>query len=429
MKKFSIMTAAAFLLPILAAYGGGKTDAQAPGDGGPVTVKFANYALQEAGYTEFWEGVKAGFEKKHPNVTIEWVTAPYGEITNQVINMAGGGDKVDLLFGEIDWVPTLEDAGLSVPVDTVLSSSYLADFYPNILDGFKINGKIYGIPLYISPYVLYYNKDIFRKAGLDPEQPPKTYDEMLRMAEKIASLKSDDGNKIYPFGQTTASVPVSGASLTAMVYNFGGKVLSDEGKLSVDNDGFRRAFETLQTLQKAGWNPENARLKDLRNLFALGQLAMYYDQSWGFNGVQSINPNAASFTASAPPLAGGIGKGESILQSHCFILMDNGPARRDALRQLVEYIITEEVLGNYMSVITPAYPAKKSMSNMTAITQSNVLKGAAGSIDKAMPVPFIPTQGELNLELCTLAQAVTVGGTDLNAAITRFKNAVAALAP
>jgi multiple sugar transport system substrate-binding protein len=428
MKKLIIM-AAALLLPLLAVYAGGKSDAPAPAGGGPVTVKFANYALLEAGYTEFWEGVKAGFEKKYPAVTIEWVTAPYGEITNQVINMAGGGDKVDLLFGEVGWVPTLEDAGLSVPVDTVLSSSYLADFYPNILDGHKINGKIYGIPLYISPYVLYYNTEIFKKAGLNPGQPPKTYDEMLAAAEKIAPLKSDDGNKIYPFGQTTASVPVSGSSLTAMVYNFGGKVLGDNGKLSVDNDGFRQAFEMLQRLQKAGWNPENAKLKDLRNLFALGQLAMYYDQSWGFNGVQSINPNAASFTASAPPLSGGNGKGDSILQSHCFILMDNGPARREALRQLVEYIITEEVLGDYMSRITPAYPAKKSMSGMTAITRSNVLKGAAGSIDKALPVPFIPAMGDLNLELCTLAQAVTVGGADLNAALTRFKSAAVAFAP
>ncbi|GHV52513.1 hypothetical protein AGMMS49579_09910 [Spirochaetia bacterium] len=393
----------------------------------PVTVKFANYALLEAGYTEFWEGVKTGFEKKYPHITIEWVTAPYGEIVNQVINMAGGGDKADLLLGEISWVPTLEDAGLSVPVDTILSDSYLSGFYSNILDGFKINGKIYGIPLYVSPFVLYYNRDIFKKAGLDPDKPPATYDEMLKMAEKIAPLTSDDGNKIYPFGQTTASVVVSGAALTAMVYNFGGALLTEEGKLSVDSNGFRQTFDMLQQLHKKGYNPENAKLKDLRNLFALGQLAMYYDQSWGFNGIQSINPKAGDFTASASPLTGGSGTGDSILQSHCFLLMDNGPDRREAVRLLVEYIITEEVLGNYMAAMTPAYPAIKSMSGMTAITASNVLKGASDSINKAMPVPFVPAMNDLNLELCTLAQAVTVGGTEVNAAIAKFKAAAASL--
>ncbi|MDR2480476.1 MAG: extracellular solute-binding protein [Treponema sp.] len=426
MKKGFVLTAAVLAMTVLAC--GKKTDtAKSGGSSEPVTVKFANYALLEAGYTPFWEGVKAGFEKQYPHITIEWISAPYGEITNQVINMAGGGDKADMLFGEISWVPTLEDAGLAVPVDTILSASYLSDFYPNILDGFKISGKVYGIPLYISPYVLYYNKDIFKKAGLDPDKPPATYDEMLKMAEKIAPLKSDDGNKIYAFGQTTASVPVSGSSLTAMAYNFGGELLNTSGALSIDNDGFRQAFETLRDLYKKGYNPENARLKDLRNLFALGQLAMYYDQSWGFNGVQSINAGAVNFTASAPPLAGGKGKGDSILQAHCFILMDNGAAKREAVRLLVEYIITEKVLGDYMANITPAYPAKKSMSGMAAIASSNVLKGAAGSVEKAMPVPFIPAMDNLNLELCTLAQAVTVGGVEMNTAIGRFKSAAQGL--
>ena len=53
------------------------------------------------------------FEEKHPEYNIEWVTAPYGEITNQVINMAGGGDPVDIVFAEGSWVPTYEDARIS----------------------------------------------------------------------------------------------------------------------------------------------------------------------------------------------------------------------------------------------------------------------------------------------------------------------------
>jgi multiple sugar transport system substrate-binding protein len=427
MRKAILILTALVSIGTLACSGKKADTTQNGGPKEPVTIKFANYALLESGYTAFWEGIKTDFEKQNPHITIEWVTAPYGEITNQVINMAGGGDKVDMLLGEISWIPTLEDAGLAAPVDTILTADYLADFYPNILDGHKINGKVYGIPLYISPFVLYYNKEIFKKAGLDPEKPPATYDEMLKMAEKIAPLKSDDGNRIFAFGQTTASVAISGSSLTAMAYNFGGELLSPSGTLSIDNEGFQDAFAMLQNLHKKGYNPENAKLKDLRNLFALGQLAMYYDQSWGFNGVQSINADAVNFTASAPPLAGGKGTGNSLLQSHCFILMDNGAAKREAVRLLVEYVITEKALGDYMTKITPAYPAKRSMSGMAAIASSNVLKGAAGSIEKAMSVPFIPALGDLNLELCTLAQAVTVGNTDLNTAIGRFKTAAQGL--
>jgi multiple sugar transport system substrate-binding protein len=51
----------------------------------PVTIKVANYAILEGGYEPFWKSVKTGFEAKNPNITIEWVSAPYGEIVNQVV--------------------------------------------------------------------------------------------------------------------------------------------------------------------------------------------------------------------------------------------------------------------------------------------------------------------------------------------------------
>lgn len=392
-----------------------------------ITLKFANYAVLEAGYEPFWNGVKEGFEKKYPNITLEYVTAPYGEIVNQVINMAGGGDKVDLVFSEVSWIPTFEDAGLACPVTNVLSADYLADFYPSVMDAHKVNGELYGLPLYMSPYVLYYNKDLFTQAGLDPNAPPKTYDEMLTMAEKLSQLKTVDGNKVYAFGQTTASVPVSGSSLNGMVYNFGGTVLTPDGKLGTATPEFKAAFEMLTTLDQKGYNPQNAKLKDLRNLFALGQLAMYYDQSWGFNGVSSINSEAKNFTASAAPLAGGSGKGASIVQSQCLVLMDNGEAQREATRLLIEYIITEEVLGGYITDVTPAYPVKKSMSQMAALSQNTVLQGAASSVENVLACPQIPTLNDLNLELCTLAQAVTVGGKSFDEAYPAFEKAAAAL--
>lgn len=400
-------------------FAAGKTEA-APA--GPVTLKVANYALLESGYEPFWKQVKVDFEAANPDITIEWVTAPYGEIVNQVVNMAGGGNKVDVIFGEIDWVPGLVDAGLAAPVRDILPQAFVDDFYPDVLKSFEVEGKPYGIPLYVSPYVLYYNKNLFTKAGLDPNKPPKTYDEMLSYAQKLSQLKDANGNKVYAFGQTTASVPVSGASLTAMVFNFGGQVLDAQGKLAVDNQGFKDAFTMVQKLDQLGYNPQNAKLKDLRNLFALGQLAMYYDQSWGFNGVKSINPDAVNFTASAEPLKGGNGVGASLLQAHCFILVDNGAARKAALSKFVEFVISEQTLSSYLRDLTPAYPAKKSMATMESVVNNGILKGASPAAGRVQVQSFIPRISNLNLELCSLAQAVTVGKQDVAASIEKFKN-------
>ena len=298
--------------------------------------------------------------------------------------MAGGGDRVDMIFGEIDWIAGLADSGLTVPVTQILSEEYLADFYPSVLDTFKIDGEIYGLPMYISPYVLYYNKDLFEQAGLDPNSPPTTYDEMLECAEKLSQLTDANGNKVYAFGQTTASVPVSGASLNAMILNFGGTLLDAEGNLSVDNDGFKQAISMLKELDEKGYNPQNAKLKDLRNLFALGQLAMYYDQTWGFNGVSSINPDAKEFTASAKPLKGGSGNGESLLQSQCLMYADNGEQQRAACKtksgkdKLFSLLLASPAI--IMTVIFILVPVVDSViKSFTEYKIKNIISGKPGT--------------------------------------------------
>lgn len=385
-----------------------------------VTIKIANYALLEAGYTEFWENAKAGFEEKYPNVTIEWVTAPYGEILNQVMNMAGAGNKVDLIFSEMIWIPALVDAGLAEPMENVLDQDFMDDYYPNILEAHSVDDTVYAAPLYVSPSILFYNKDLFTKAGLDPAAPPKTYEEMLAMAEKLSAITTDDGNKVFAFGQPTASVPVVGASLTAMAANFGGYVFDKDGNLDVDNEGFTEAMETLKTLDDKGYCPQNSKPKDLRNLFALGQLAMYYDNSWGFNGIKSINPEAVNFTATAMPLSGGKGEGESTLQSHCFVAVNNGDAQLEATKNFIQYVISEEVLKDYMMNITPAFPAKGEMEGVL----NTVLEGAKDSVSVAVPSKMFPTVSNFYLELAALSQAITVGDEDVKDAIGNFKQAV-----
>lgn len=385
--------------------------------GEKVTIKFANYALLEDAYTEFWEGVKTGFEAENPDITIEWVTAPYADIVSTVTTMAGGGDKVDMIFGEGTWTSSLVDSGLIVPVTDVLSQEYLDDFYENSLEASMVDGEIYTLPMYMSPFILYYNTDILQKAGV--ESVPTTYDELLAACEKISGMTTEDGNAIYPFGQTTASVAISGSAINSMIFNFGGEVLTADGQLSIDNDGFKQTFEMLKQLDEKGYTPENCKLKDLRNLFALGQLAMYYDQSWGISGVENINPDILSVTASANPLAGGSGDGASLLSTQTLFYCDNGDANRAACAKLTEYLMSDEVLGDYLNNIVPGYPTLKTMS----MPDNPVLQGSLGSIDKAVAAPSVPAMNDLNLELCTLAQAVTVTGTDVDTAIEEFRTA------
>ncbi|MDY0164191.1 ABC transporter substrate-binding protein [Desulfobotulus sp.] len=85
------------------------------------------------------------------------------------------------------------DSGIFTPFAQGLEASALRDledYIPPVANYYTINGQFNSIPWNSSNPVLYYNKDIFRKAGLDPENPPKTYGEIMKAAEQIVRSKA-----------------------------------------------------------------------------------------------------------------------------------------------------------------------------------------------------------------------------------------------
>lgn len=409
-KLLSLLLVLCMIVPMLAA--------SALADGGKTVLKVSNYAVLEANYTKFWEDVEAGFEAKYPEYDLVWVTSEYSQTPTDVINKAGAQDYCDALFGEISWTSTLAYA--FSPVTEVLTEEVLGDFDKTILASCAFDGEIYSLPFYVSPFILYYNKTLFAQAGVEV---PTNFEELPAVCEKLAALKSPiTGNPVVPFGQTSASVPISGTSLTAFIYNFGGDVLDlSTGKMSIDNEGFKQALTTLKSLYDAGYMTPNQKLKELRQSFANGELAMYYDQSWGFSGVSGINPDAASFAASAPAMAGGNGKGESVLNAAVF-MVSNKNGNAEGVNKFIAYVTSDEVLSHYLLDIAAAWSAKTSQVNMTV---QLVLAGATGSQGNVKAVPMIEELNNLNLELDTLAQNITLNGMSVEDAIQTFKDSSA----
>ena len=76
------------------------------------------------------------------------------------------------------------------------------DFVSSYLDSLSTDDGLYGVPFQISSYVMYWNKDLFEKAGLDPETPPATYDEWTEMAQKL----TDPDSHVYGSGLSYTNV-------------------------------------------------------------------------------------------------------------------------------------------------------------------------------------------------------------------------------
>ena len=118
----------------------------------------------------------------------------------------------------------------------------LKDFFPRLLAACKYYGKLYGFPLNVSTPILYYNKDLFRKAGLDPNKPPKTWSELYEYAKKIAAL----GDDIYGY-----RVDAVDWLIEAYIWQFGGEIISEDGrKMLIDNPGTLEAWKFFQKMVK-----------------------------------------------------------------------------------------------------------------------------------------------------------------------------------
>lgn len=387
---------------------------------GKTKIYFANYAVLESNYTEFWDKVEKDFEAENPEYDVEYLTAGYNDMLTYVTNRVGGGDKVDLIFGEVAWSPALAEAGITDPVDEVLSDKFIADFHANVLDSFKFtDGKIYGVPTYFSNTVMFMNKDLLAKVGLDANNPPKTQAELMEWCEKLSVLKTDSGEKIYPFGMPMQEKTAPGASINAMILAFGGQILDANGKLSIDNKGFDEAVDFYIEMNAKGYNLKNTLPKDLRPSFANGTTAMYIDQTWGFSGVKSINADAEKFAVTAPvPMMGSNGKGETLTQAHCFLMANNGEKSAEGTSKLVEFIISKETLAPYLKNITPAFSATKATDG---IELASILDGSKSSALKVKPQANIAQTNSLHIELARMINSICTSGKSKADAVAEFK--------
>jgi multiple sugar transport system substrate-binding protein len=208
---------------VTAACGNGKESAST----GPVTISFYSYNLAIASQKEGTQQLITEFEAAHPNIKVDAIPVTSTEINTKVqADIAAGSrpDVAQLVFDGLDYAvqyynaKALEDI---VPADDLKKN--FEGFSPNGLKLGQLKGKTYGLPFTFSTPVLFYNAKLFKDAGLDPENPPKTWEEVKTYALQIAAKTKASG--VHVGGAAGADWIVQ-----ALIGSNGGKVLSDDRK-------------------------------------------------------------------------------------------------------------------------------------------------------------------------------------------------------
>jgi sn-glycerol 3-phosphate transport system substrate-binding protein len=160
--------------------------------------------------TKLIDAAAADFEKANPGAKLKPIYAgSYQETIVKALTAHKSGTPPALSVLLSTDMFTLIDEDAIIPFDDLVKTDeekkWLASFYPAFMLNSQTGGKTWGIPFQRSTVVLYWNKEAFKEAGLDPEVPPRTWDEQIAFAQKLT--KRDAAGNVTQWG---VQIPSSG---------------------------------------------------------------------------------------------------------------------------------------------------------------------------------------------------------------------------
>jgi putative chitobiose transport system substrate-binding protein len=137
-------------------------------------------------FTDYMNELIAKFESEHPGIKVNWVDAPAQEYETKLLSLIIGRRAPDVININNEMMVRLNDRNLLLSLEDLVTSEVRSRYIPTILEsGCSIDGKLYALPWYQATKVLMYNRDLMTRAGLDPDQPPKTRSEIFAASRTI----------------------------------------------------------------------------------------------------------------------------------------------------------------------------------------------------------------------------------------------------
>ncbi|WP_170928361.1 ABC transporter substrate-binding protein [Deinococcus hopiensis] len=272
-----------------------------------------------------------------------------------------------VLYWGQDVIPGLQKVGALLPLDQYFAPAGLkpSAFNQTALNAMKVGGKTYGIPQMSSDLMLYYNKDMFKAAGL---KPPKTLAELDAAAEKLTVRKGNEITRagFIPWLQQGTPLPWTGI--------FGGKLNGANGKVDLLNSGTLKALQWQEGYVKKYGAANLTRFissigstttSSASDPFLLEKVAMEVNGQWHGNYLKRYKPDLNYGVVPIPYPAGGT-PNATWINSNAW-LIPKGSKNPGAVVKFIAYMSSPEVSGKHADAvfnISPVVGASKFQKNL-----------------------------------------------------------------
>src|SRR5919108_1072185 len=192
----------------------------------------------------------AAWNKKNPNCKIKLTYIPHTEMVGKIAQGIASGEVPDLMGMDLIYAPQFEKAQQLVDItDRISGWPALKTASKGHMTVATWENRLYGVPLYADVSALFYNKDLFKRAGLDPEKPPTSLPELREYADKITALGGDVKGYYLPGNCAGCNI----FTVAPLMWASGAKVeAAGPGDEPLVGDGVKQVLQFTRDMVKAG---------------------------------------------------------------------------------------------------------------------------------------------------------------------------------
>ncbi len=293
--------------------------------------------------TKIVDDLVSEFEKAHPDIEVNAIYAGnYNDARIKALAALKSGKPAQLsVMFSIDLYELIEQDAI-VPFDSLIETqaeqAWIDSFYPALMKNGQTDGKTWSIPFQRSTIVMYYNKDAFREAGLDPEAPPQTWSDLVEMGKK---LKVTEGGEVERWGAMIPSTGYPYWMFQALAIQNGQELMSGDG-----TETYFDAPATIEALQywrdlgeKHGVMPTGTvEWGTLRQAFLEGQTAIMWHSTGNLTAVKEN----ATFDFGVAMLPKQERRGSPTGGGNFYIFKKSTPEQRQAALTFIKWMTQPE---------------------------------------------------------------------------------------
>ncbi|MDW9383467.1 extracellular solute-binding protein [Sinorhizobium meliloti] len=285
-------------------------------------------------FKEVVKAYNAGHENK-----VELTEVPFAELVQKYATAIAGGQAPDALSLDLIYTPAFAAAGqLEDLTDWSKALPYFNSLSPSHVKLGTYEDKIYGLPLTVETSIFAWNKDLYEKAGLDPEKAPKTWEEITANAEKIRALGGDTYGFYFSGGGCGGCMIFT---FTPLTWGAGADILSADGKTAtLDTPQMRKAVDIYRNMVEKDLVPAGAASDNGVNFlsFTNGKIGQ---QSLGAFAIGTLVTQHPEIDFGVTLIPGVDGEPSSFAGGDNFVVTKGTP-RLEEVKEFLEYTYSPE---------------------------------------------------------------------------------------